>query len=488
MAFKSMKSGAKFCAVTLFSGGGIGDIALELGSRKIPVIAKCELLEERAALLRTNYPKSEIFQGDIWKLKDSISEYVNSKLNDSRPWLMVLSPPCQGMSSNGIGRISKAISEGKRSEDDERNRLILPGVELIEKLKPDWFILENVNNMQNTVIRNENDEPENILEMMSRRLSNQYCIKATLLEFAKFGVPQSRERIVTIGCSIPSIKALDISPDIVYSLERSFLHPKYMSKKLITLRQTIGNLMSHNLDARKKLFSENNPLHRIPSMNEEQYHLISKTPEGETAFNNYTCSCCLHDNTPIKKLTDNELLLLTKCDKCDNLLDIPKQNVRGWICNSCSYINKKYKRKCEYRKKPKQPMCKHPRNGVKLQEICRRVKGYNTSYKRMSWDKPSNTIGTNSGTFSSDVKGHPEQNRVLSIEEILRCSTIIPSPKVKVPWNHKYRFEFTDKNGELYTPKKGIDNIIREIVGESIPPLAMHTIIKHIQSLEKKHL
>jgi len=47
---------------------------------------------------------------------------------------------------------------------------------LIEKLKPDWFILENVSKMYNTVIRNENDEPENILEMMSRRLSREYCI------------------------------------------------------------------------------------------------------------------------------------------------------------------------------------------------------------------------------------------------------------------------------------------------------------------------
>ena len=198
--------------MTLFSGGGIGDIGLELGSRKIPVIAKCELLEERAALLRTNYPKSEIFQGDIWGLKNSIAEHVHSKLNGSRPWLMVLSPPCQGMSSNGVGRITKAISQGKRPKEDKRNRLILPGVDLIEELKPDWFILENVVKMQNTIIRNEDDKPENILEMMSRRLSDRYCIKAAPLEFANFGIPQFRERVVTIGCSIDAIKNLDKTP------------------------------------------------------------------------------------------------------------------------------------------------------------------------------------------------------------------------------------------------------------------------------------
>lgn len=481
MAFKSMKSGAKFCAVTLFSGGGIGDIALELGSRKIPVVAKCELLEERAALLRTNYPKSEIFQGDIWELKDSIAEHVHSKLNGSRPWLMVLSPPCQGMSSNGAGRISKAISQGKRPKEDKRNRLILPSVDLIEELKPDWFILENVDKMQNTVIRNEDNNPENILDMMFRRLSEQYCIKSSLLEFANYGVPQFRERVVTIGCSIDAIKNLDKSPEIVYSPEKSLLHPEYTRKRLITLRQTIGDLMSHDLDGRSKLVSEENPLHRIPELNQEHYNLISKTPEGETAFNNLTCNHCSHYHDPAK-MTTKERKLQTNCDNCNEFLDVPKIEVKEWICAKCSKFNGKFKRKCQYKK------CGHPRNGVKSKKFWRTINGFMTSYRRMRWDEPANTITTTSHNFTSDVKGHPEQHRVLSIEEILRCSTIIPSPKVKVPWNHKFKFEFTNKSNKLYTPKKEVDSIIREIVGESIPPLAMHTIIKHIQSLEKKHL
>ena len=481
MGFKTLNSGAKLCAVTLFSGGGIGDIALELGHRKIPVVAKCELLKERAALLRTNYPKSEIFQGDIWELKDSIAEHVHSKLNGSRPWLMVLSPPCQGMSSNGIGRISKAISEGKRSKDDERNRLILPGVELIEKLKPDWFILENVTKMYNTVIPNENEEPENILEMMRRKLSNEYCIKSSPLEFARYGVPQFRKRLVTIGCSLEKIKKLDQSPENIYSPEKSFLHPEYNRKRLITLRQTIGELTKDNLDGKNKFTSSTNPLHRIPEMNPEHYHLISKTPEDETAFNNLTCNHCLHYHDPTK-MTKNERKLQTKCNKCDKFLDVPKIEVRGWICIECSHINGIYKRKCQDGK------CGQRRNGTKSSKFWRTINGYSTSYRRMKWDEPAKTITTTSHNFSSDGKGHPEENRVLSIEEILRCSTIISSPKVKVPWNHKFKFEFTNESNKLYTPKKEIDSIIREIVGESIPPLAMHTIIKHIQSLEKKHL
>lgn len=478
---KRLPSGAKFCAVTLFSGGGIGDIALDLGPRKIPVIAKCELLEDRAALLRTNYPNSKIFQGDIRILKDSIADYVDITLKGSRPWLVILSPPCQGMSSNSAGRIGKAISEGKRPKKDERNRLIIPGVDLIQKLKPDWFILENVRKMQNTVITNENKEPENILDLISRRLSKYYCIKSAYLEFAEFGVPQYRERVVTIGCSIDRIKDLDDSPSEVFSENKSFLHPTYTRKKLITLRQTIHDLMIHELNGKDKLISSTNPLHRVPSLNDEHYRLISKTPEGETAFHNYTCNHCEHFHET-ENLTKEEIRLLVNCEKCNGFLDIPRIEDRGWLCNRCSNINKRWTRKCNVEK------CEQPRNGVKLKNIWRTINGFNTSYRRMNWDAPANTITTTSHNFTSDVKGHPEEHRVLSIEEILRLSTIISSPKVKVQWDGKFRFEFTNENNELYIPKKNLDSIIREVVGESIPPLALKTIIQHIRSLEKKHL
>ena len=126
---------------SIFSGGGVGDVGIEWGA-KIPVLAGCELVPSRAALIRSNFPKTKVFEGDIWKLQDSYVEYFQSKLKGARPWLLTLSPPCQGMSSNGAGRISAAIRQGNRPEEDERNRLILPGINVLEQLQPDWFILD----------------------------------------------------------------------------------------------------------------------------------------------------------------------------------------------------------------------------------------------------------------------------------------------------------------------------------------------------------
>ena len=134
------------------------------------MLAACELLPSRAALIRKNFPQTHVFEGDIWNLKNDYISYFQNKLSGKPPWLLTLSPPCQGMSSNGAGRISAAIREGKRPREDERNRLILPGIEVLEALKPDWFILENVRRMENTIIRNEQNQPENILDCVGRRL------------------------------------------------------------------------------------------------------------------------------------------------------------------------------------------------------------------------------------------------------------------------------------------------------------------------------
>ena len=54
----------------------------------------------------------------------------------------------------------------------------------------------------------------------------------------------------------------------------------------------------------------------------------------------------------------------------------------------------------------------------------------------MYWDKPASTLTMNSGVISSDLKGHPEQNRVLSLREILLLSTL-DHPQ----WKKTYSFE-----------------------------------------------
>jgi site-specific DNA-cytosine methylase len=97
----------------------------------------------------------------------------------------------------------------------------------------------------------------------------------------------------------------------------------------------------------------------------------------------------------------------------------------------------------------------------------------------MKWDQPASTLTMNSGVISSDVKGHPDQHRVLSLREILILSTLdLPL------WKKEYSFEGVSY-GRMTNDQSFSSRLIREVIGESIPPLVMKILVKHLLLLEK---
>ena len=89
-------------AISLFSSSGIGDLGLK--ANNINTVIACELLPERMKLFLNNYPEAKGFCGDIWTLKDEIISYYQNTY-DENPFILIATPPCQGMSSNGMGTI-----------------------------------------------------------------------------------------------------------------------------------------------------------------------------------------------------------------------------------------------------------------------------------------------------------------------------------------------------------------------------------------------
>ncbi|WP_031542686.1 DNA cytosine methyltransferase [Mesoplasma photuris] len=97
-----------------------------------------------------------------------------------------------------------------------------------------------------------------------------------------------------------------------------------------------------------------------------------------------------------------------------------------------------------------------------------RIKGYTTTYKRMEWDKPAPTITMASGSISSQNNVHPGRQlkngeysdaRVLTILELFRL-TGLPDD-----WN---------------VPIWASDNLIRQVIGESFPPLFAYAMLERI--------
>lgn len=102
-----------------------------------------------------------------------------------------------------------------------------------------------------------------------------------------------------------------------------------------------------------------------------------------------------------------------------------------------------------------------------------KVKGYDTAYHRMFWDKPSSTITTYNFRIGSQNNVHPgrmwkkDSNgdmmytnpRVLTIYELMIVTSL---PKT---WN---------------IPDWATDNLIRTVIGEGVPPLMIKKIFIHL--------
>ena len=100
-----------------------------------------------------------------------------------------------------------------------------------------------------------------------------------------------------------------------------------------------------------------------------------------------------------------------------------------------------------------------------------RIKGYESSYRRIKWDEPAPTITMRNDCISSQRNVHPGRQlpdgtysdaRVLTPLELMLLNSL-PSD-----WN---------------LPNDTPEILIRQIIGESIPPLMVKRIVEEIQEL-----
>jgi len=97
-----------------------------------------------------------------------------------------------------------------------------------------------------------------------------------------------------------------------------------------------------------------------------------------------------------------------------------------------------------------------------------KIKGYSTTYKRIEWDKPAPTITMANGSISSQNNVHPgrllpngtySDARVLSLKEI---------------------FILTGLPDDWKPPKWASETLIRQVIGEGIPPRLIDNLLNTI--------
>ena len=92
------------------SSSGIG-ASLVLKANDITTIIGCDTSPGKERIFfSTTIRKQSVFVGNIWDEKKKIIDYYRSMYKEE-PFLILATPPCQGMSSNGMG---KMLSDYKR--------------------------------------------------------------------------------------------------------------------------------------------------------------------------------------------------------------------------------------------------------------------------------------------------------------------------------------------------------------------------------------
>ena len=417
----------------LFSSAGIGELGIKAAGYSI--LVSNELLPNRCDLYHENYPEVDNICGDIWEKENEIISAWKEKTNGT-PFLIYATPPCQGMSSNGVGKLLHEIRNGNRKKEDPRNRLIIPTMHIVKELKPTWLLLENVPTMNNTVIRDENDRYINIISYIQEQLGSEYVGRAEVVNCADYGIPQMRKRLITIFTKDPKAKAF-------FEKNNTFLPETSHSesgtdgkKKWVTLRDAIGDFPSLEAKKGKNENKDFNEWHFVPIMREEKFWWMENTPEGCTAYNNQCVNpLCLYDGNRLHGsnmeggMHQSNKDTPIYCEKCGELLPRP------------TVVDKKTGKR-------------------------RLIKGYDTAYRRMDWNSPAPTLTQNFIFEASDKKVHPDQTRVLSIYEALILQTIA---------DYSYHLSI----GGMPITK----NMCAEIIGESVPPRLIEIICNQIKSI-----
>jgi DNA (cytosine-5)-methyltransferase 1 len=402
-----------FRSVSLFSGAGFGDIGFQAAGLTPVLLA--EIDGRRAQLAQLSFPTASVLVTDVLKANVQIADIAKNLLDREELFLLSATPPCQGMSKNGIGTLLRSKERGFRPKVDPRNRLYLPVLELAKSLRPRWVFFENVCRMMNTYDVGVDGRSHRLPDIMEERLRDLgYAGRFEQVQLADYGLPQTRLRTVGIFRLSSSRHNGGYLPPTTHCQNGSATKLPW-----VTLRRAIGHLPPIDSKSRKDAASDFHPLHRVPVWRRELYAWMAATPEGCSALDNSKCESCGFTGGPA---------------------DV-----------TCGYCGRQL-----------------PRPSVVREGARRLIKGFPSAYKRMKWDKPASTVTTRSAYACSDHKVHPDQNRVLSTLEVALIQGIDPN-LLACP---------VDGRAAAY------DTLLRDVIGECVPPLFARVVGRHILALE----
>lgn len=158
--------------IDLFAG--CGGLSLGFASAGFKLVGAVDNWEPAVKTYRRNFTDHDIFDLDLSDVEKSVAE-----LSKLRPDLIVGGPPCQDYSH-----------AGKRDETRGRADLTVSYAKIISNIKPEWFVMENVDQITKS---------KKLAEAREIFKKAGYGLTQIVLDASFCGVPQKRKRFFLIG-------------------------------------------------------------------------------------------------------------------------------------------------------------------------------------------------------------------------------------------------------------------------------------------------
>ena len=231
---------------------GCGGLSLGFQNAGFEIVAAYDKWQAALSVYQKNF-EHECKMLDLSNVEDCVAE-IESK----HPDMIIGGPPCQDFSS-----------AGKRDEDNGRGDLTVNYAQIINRIRPKWFVMENVERITKT---------KKLIDAKKIFKEAGYGLSWQVLDASKCGVPQKRKRFFMIG-------KLHEQDDFMVPFLQSGL-----SKTSMTLREDFGDSLGveyyyrHPRSyARRGIFSIDEPSPTVRGVNRPM-------PKGYE----------IHDNDPIK--------------------------------------------------------------------------------------------------------------------------------------------------------------------------------------------
>ena len=234
--------------VDLFSGAG--GLSCGLTMAGFTPVASVEIMPQAVETYKYNFVQKKKFKEDV-ETRDittgEAKEALYASIGDRHIHLLVGGFPCQGFSL-----------AGNRVVTDERNSLYREMLKIVDHIKPEYIVMENVEGLR-SMLNGKIEE-----KIISDYKKIGYEINVTVLNSADYGVAQTRRRVIFVGNRIGGTN----------------YHPKPFMETYKTLGEEIERFMN---------LAEDKSINHIFSRHtEEMKQRISSVPEGMSLYGNYS--------------------------------------------------------------------------------------------------------------------------------------------------------------------------------------------------------